>query len=44
MSVYELIASNRSYFGDFDPFGNYNLIFGAAKQKSEDSGFTYPLP
>jgi SAM-dependent methyltransferase len=28
---YELIASNRSYFGDFDPFGDYDLIFGAAK-------------
>ena len=28
---YEIIASNHSYFGDFDPFGNYNLLFGAAK-------------
>lgn len=28
---YELIATNRSYFGDFDPFGDYDLIFGAAK-------------
>jgi glycosyltransferase involved in cell wall biosynthesis len=28
---YELIASNRQYFGDFDPFGDYDLIFGAAK-------------
>jgi SAM-dependent methyltransferase len=28
---YERIASNRSYFGDFDPFGDYDLIFGAAK-------------
>ena len=28
---YEQIASNRSYFGDFDPFGDYDLIFGAAK-------------
>jgi glycosyltransferase involved in cell wall biosynthesis len=28
---YELIAANRSYFGDFDPFGDYDLIFGAAK-------------
>jgi SAM-dependent methyltransferase len=25
------IIANRSYFGDFDPFGDYNLIFGAAK-------------
>ncbi|HEX8992346.1 MAG TPA: hypothetical protein VF784_11770, partial [Anaerolineales bacterium] len=22
---------NRSYFGDFDPFGDYDLIFGAAR-------------
>lgn len=28
---YELIAANRAYFGDFDPFGDYDLIFGAAK-------------
>ena len=28
---YEQIAVNRSYFGDFDPFGDYDLIFGAAK-------------
>ncbi len=28
---YELIAANRGYFGEFDPFGDYDLIFGAAK-------------
>jgi ubiquinone/menaquinone biosynthesis C-methylase UbiE len=28
---YERIAANRSYFGDFDPFGDYDLLFGAAK-------------
>jgi hypothetical protein len=28
---YELIAANRQYFGDFDPFGDFDLIFGAAK-------------
>jgi hypothetical protein len=28
---YEKIANNRKYFGDFDPFGDYDLIFGAAK-------------
>ena len=28
---YEQIAANRSYFGDFDPFGDYDLLFGAAK-------------
>jgi SAM-dependent methyltransferase len=29
---YELLAANRSYFGDFDPFGDFDLIFGAVKQ------------
>jgi SAM-dependent methyltransferase len=29
---YELISANRSYFGDFDPFGDFDLIFGAIKQ------------
>jgi len=29
---YERIAGNRSYFGDFDPFGDFDLLFGAAKQ------------
>lgn len=28
---YERIAANRKYFGDFDPFGDFDLIFGAAK-------------
>jgi hypothetical protein len=28
---YLKIAANRSYFGEFDPFGDYDLIFGAAK-------------
>ncbi|MFA6481688.1 MAG: glycosyltransferase [Bacteroidales bacterium] len=28
---YELIKNNRKYFGDFDPFGDFDLIFGAAK-------------
>lgn len=27
---YERIAANRSYFGDFDPFGDFDLLFGAA--------------
>ena len=30
-SNYERIAANRSYFGDFDPFGDFDLLFGAAK-------------
>jgi glycosyltransferase involved in cell wall biosynthesis len=28
---YAKIAANRAYFGDFDPFGDFDLIFGAAK-------------
>lgn len=28
---YERLQSNRSYFGDFDPFGDFDLIFGAAR-------------
>jgi hypothetical protein len=28
---YEKIAANRHYFGDFDPFGDFDLLFGAAK-------------
>ena len=30
-SDYEAIARNRAYFGDFDPFGDFDLLFGAAK-------------
>ncbi len=29
---YEKIAANREYFGEFDPYGDFDLIFGAAKQ------------
>src|SRR6185295_15692924 len=28
---YEEIAKNRAYFGEFDPFGDFDLIFGAAR-------------
>lgn len=28
---YEELVANRSYFGDFDPFGDFDLIFGAIK-------------
>jgi hypothetical protein len=28
---YERVAANRPYFGEFDPFGDFDLIFGAAK-------------
>lgn len=30
-SNYQKLASNRSYFGDFDPFGDFDLIFGATR-------------
>jgi SAM-dependent methyltransferase len=29
---YERIVAARSFFGDFDPFGDFDLLFGAAKQ------------
>jgi SAM-dependent methyltransferase len=29
---YRRIAAGRSYFGDFDPFGDFDLLFGAARQ------------
>lgn len=28
---YQVIAENRSWLGDFDPFGDFDLIFGAAR-------------
>ncbi|MEW6006687.1 MAG: glycosyltransferase [bacterium] len=28
---YERIKENQKFFGDFDPFGDYELLFGAAK-------------
>jgi len=28
---YERIAAHRHYFGDFDPFGDFDLLFGASK-------------
>ncbi len=28
---YERIAAGRAYFGEFDPFGDFDLLFGAAK-------------
>lgn len=29
---YRLIAGTRDYFGDFDPFGDFDLLFGAARR------------
>jgi SAM-dependent methyltransferase len=28
---YERIAANRGFFGDFDPFGDFDLLFGASR-------------
>jgi hypothetical protein len=28
---YRRISAQRSYFGDFDPFGDFDLLFGAAR-------------
>jgi SAM-dependent methyltransferase len=28
---YQKLKNNRSYFGNFDPFGDFDLIFGSAK-------------
>jgi glycosyltransferase involved in cell wall biosynthesis/SAM-dependent methyltransferase len=30
-SDYQMLAANRAYFGDFDPFGDFDLLFGAAR-------------
>jgi glycosyltransferase involved in cell wall biosynthesis len=30
-SDYEALARNRAYFGEFDPFGDYDLLFGASR-------------
>ncbi len=31
-SDYEVIVRSRSYFGDFDPFGDFDLLLGAARR------------
>lgn len=28
---YQKLAANRNYFGDFDPFGDFDLLFGSSK-------------
>jgi SAM-dependent methyltransferase len=30
-SDYEQVAEGRAYFGDFDPFGDFDLLFGASR-------------
>jgi SAM-dependent methyltransferase len=32
-SDYEAIARNRAYFGDFDPFGDFDLLLGASRRR-----------
>ena len=32
---YEIIAKNREFFGDFDPFGDFDLLFGAARMNMQ---------
>jgi SAM-dependent methyltransferase len=32
-SDYEAIARSRAYFGDFDPFGDFDLLLGAARRR-----------
>lgn len=32
---YERVADNRAFFGDFDPFGDFDLLFGAARLNME---------
>jgi glycosyltransferase involved in cell wall biosynthesis len=34
-STYQRIARNRHFFGDFDPFGDFDLLLGAAKLNME---------
>ena len=29
---YQRLVADRLYFGEFDPFGDFDLLFGAAKQ------------
>ena len=41
---YDAIAANRAYFGDFDPFGDFDLLFGAAKLQPQDRRPADPLP
>ena len=38
------IAANRAYFGDFDPFGDFDLLFGAAKLNLKIVDLPDPLP
>ncbi len=41
---YEGIARNRSFFGDFDPFGDFDLLFGGARLNLQIVDVAVPLP
>ena len=41
--AYQALAANRAYFGDFDPFGDFDLLFGAAKLGTRDRRAADPL-
>ena len=41
---YQMIAANRAYFGDFDPFGDFDLLFGADKLNLKIADVSHPLP
>ena len=41
---YDRIAAGRSYFGEFDPFGDFDLLFGAAQARHEDRRPAGALP
>ena len=40
---YRKLSANRAYFGDFDPFGDFDLIFGASRMclKTVEVPITY---
>jgi hypothetical protein len=40
---YEVLVRERGYFGNFDPFGDFGLIFGAAKAEPENHRDPDPL-
>ena len=41
---YAEIAEARSYFGDFDPFGDFDLLFGGTRAQPEDRRHARPVP
>ena len=43
-SKYEELARGRAYFGDVDPFGDFDLLFWSCQTQPEDSRDSHPLP